>query len=113
MIEPQVLLQAQANDDLVLQLPVNLKRNGLPVKLIDWSCLMFHEYSTRALVELMQIGKTPSGADDAEQHAAGHAAPTPIEDLCAGRGTREQRVRATPTRAQRGEERAGPWVGWS
>jgi len=30
---------------------------------------MFHEYSTRALVELMQIGNTPSGADPVLQHA--------------------------------------------
>ena len=29
---------------------------------------MSHEYSTRALVELMQIGKTPSGADPVLQH---------------------------------------------
>ena len=30
---------------------------------------MSHEYSTRALVELLQIGKTPSGADPVLQHA--------------------------------------------
>ena len=30
---------------------------------------MSHEYSTRALVELMQIGKPPSGADPVLQHA--------------------------------------------
>jgi hypothetical protein len=41
----------------------------LPVKRIYWSLLMSHEYSTRALVELMQIGKTPSGADPVLQHA--------------------------------------------
>ena len=41
----------------------------LPVKLIDWSRLMRHEYSTRALVELMQIGKTPSGANPVLHHA--------------------------------------------
>jgi hypothetical protein len=29
---------------------------------------MFHEYSTRALVELMQSGKTPSGTDPVLQH---------------------------------------------
>jgi hypothetical protein len=41
----------------------------LPVKLIYWSYWMFHEDSTRAVVELMQIGKTPSGADPILQHA--------------------------------------------
>jgi hypothetical protein len=30
---------------------------------------MFHEYATRALVKLRQIGKTPSGADPVLQHA--------------------------------------------
>ena len=30
---------------------------------IDGALLMSHEYATRALVELMQIGKTPSGAN--------------------------------------------------
>jgi hypothetical protein len=39
------------------------------VKLIDWSCLMIREYSTRALIELMQIGKTPSGTDPVFHHA--------------------------------------------
>ena len=51
------------------QLPLNSRQNVLPVKRIDWSLLMSHEYSTRALVELMQIGKTPSGADPVLQHA--------------------------------------------
>jgi hypothetical protein len=39
------------------------------MKCIYWSLLMSHEYSTRAVVELMQIGKTPSGADPVFQHA--------------------------------------------
>jgi hypothetical protein len=30
---------------------------------IDGALLISHEYATRALVELMQIGKTPSGAN--------------------------------------------------
>ncbi len=33
-----------------------------------WSRLLSHAYSTRALVELMPIGKTPSGADPVLQH---------------------------------------------
>src|SRR5499433_4340820 len=39
------------------------------MKLIDWSRLMIHEYSTRALIELMQVGKTPSGTDPVLHHA--------------------------------------------
>ena len=39
------------------------------MKLIDWSCLMIREYSTRALIELMQSGKTPSGTDPVFPHA--------------------------------------------
>jgi len=39
------------------------------VKLIDWSRLMIREYSTRALIELMQIGKTPSSLDPVFHHA--------------------------------------------
>src|SRR5262245_34167715 len=51
------------------QLPLSLRRNELPVKRIDWSCLMLHEYSSRALIELMQIGQTPSGPDPVLQYA--------------------------------------------
>src|SRR5262249_36474282 len=51
------------------QLPLSLRRNELPVKRIDWSCLMLHEYSSRALIELMQSGKTPSGPDPVLQYA--------------------------------------------
>jgi hypothetical protein len=39
------------------------------VKRIDGSSLMLREYSTRALIELLQIGKTPSGPDPVLQHA--------------------------------------------
>jgi hypothetical protein len=51
------------------QLPLNSRQNGLPVKLIDWSRLMIRKYATCALVELMQIGKTPSSTDPVLQHA--------------------------------------------
>jgi hypothetical protein len=30
---------------------------------VDWLCLMRHEHLAGALVELVQIGKTPSGTD--------------------------------------------------
>ena len=39
------------------------------MKLIDWSRLMIHEYSARALRELMQVGKTPSSTDPVLHHA--------------------------------------------
>ena len=39
------------------------------MKLIDWSRLMIRQYTTRALIELMQIGKTPSSTDPVLHHA--------------------------------------------
>jgi len=41
----------------------------LPVEFINGSLLMRHEHLPCALVELMQIGKTPSGADRILHHA--------------------------------------------
>jgi hypothetical protein len=46
-----------------------MRRNTLPVKRIDGSLVMRHEHAARAVVELMQIGKTSSGADPVLQHA--------------------------------------------
>src|SRR6266480_7190345 len=43
--------------------------SGLPVKLIDWSRLMIREDATCALVELRQIGKTPSSTAPILPHA--------------------------------------------
>jgi hypothetical protein len=40
----------------------------LPVKRINRSLLMRHEYLTRSLVELMQVRKTSSGADGVLHH---------------------------------------------
>ena len=53
----------------IKQLLRSLRRNRLPVKLIDGAFLMRHEYAACALVELMQIGKAPSSADPVLQHA--------------------------------------------
>jgi hypothetical protein len=39
------------------------------VKRINGSLLMGHEYLARAVVELLQIRKTPSGADRVLHHA--------------------------------------------
>ena len=50
------------------QNPRNSRRNLLPMKCINRSLLMGHEHVSRALVELMQIGKTPSGADPVLHH---------------------------------------------
>ena len=55
--------------DLYKQNPRSLRRNPLPVKRIYWSLLVGHEHMARALIELMQIGKTPSGADRVLHHA--------------------------------------------
>jgi hypothetical protein len=51
------------------QLPLSPRRNGLPVKLIDWARLMIRAYATRALIELRQIGQTPPSTDPVLQHA--------------------------------------------
>ena len=45
------------------QIPRSSRRNPLPVKRINGALLMGHEHVSRALVELMQMRKTPSGAD--------------------------------------------------
>jgi hypothetical protein len=51
------------------QTPRNSRRNLLPMKCINRSLLMGHEHVSRALVELMQIRKTPSGTDRILHHA--------------------------------------------
>jgi hypothetical protein len=51
------------------QLPLSSRRNQLPVKRIHGSPLMRHEHLARALVELMPIGKPPSGAAPVLPHA--------------------------------------------
>jgi hypothetical protein len=45
------------------QIPRSSRRNPLPMKRINRSLLMGHEHVACALIELMQIRKTPSGAD--------------------------------------------------
>jgi hypothetical protein len=40
----------------------------LPVKLKYWSLVLRHEHSARALVELLQIGKAPSGTHSVLHH---------------------------------------------
>src|SRR5262249_41789552 len=45
------------------QHPQSTRRNVLPVKCINRSLLMRHEYLTRSLVQQMEISKTSSGAD--------------------------------------------------
>ena len=53
----------------IKQTPRNSRRNLLPMKCINRSLLMGHEHVSRALVELMQIRKTPSGTDRILHHA--------------------------------------------
>ena len=38
------------------------------MKRIDWSLLMCHQYPACSMVELLEIGKTPSGSDDVLHH---------------------------------------------
>ena len=52
----------------IKQNPRNSRWNELPVKRINGSLLMGHEYLARAAVELMQIRKTSSGPDRVLHH---------------------------------------------
>src|SRR5713101_8735022 len=51
------------------QIPRSSRRNLLPMKRINGSLLMGHEHLTRAVVELMQVRQTPSGANRVLHHA--------------------------------------------
>jgi hypothetical protein len=51
------------------QLPLSSRRHLSPVKGIYWALVMPHEHAARALVKLMQIGKTPSGTAPRFHHA--------------------------------------------
>ena len=51
-----------------LAAPIKFEAESLPVKLVDRALLMGHEDLAHALIELMQIGKTPSGADPVLHH---------------------------------------------
>ena len=51
------------------QIPRSPRRNGLPVKCINRSLLMCHEYLTGTLVELKEIMKTASGSNGVLHHA--------------------------------------------
>ena len=50
------------------QIPRSSRRNPLPMKRINGSLLMRHEYLACALVEQMEIGKTSSGPDGVFHH---------------------------------------------
>ena len=64
-----VITYVPINDiEVSKQLPLSSRRNELPMKLIYWSLVMRHEHSPRALVELMQIGKAPSGTNPVLHH---------------------------------------------
>ena len=52
----------------IKQIPQSTRQNVLPVKRINRSLLMRHEYLTRSLVELMQVRKTSSGTDGVLHH---------------------------------------------
>ena len=51
------------------QVPRSLRRNALPVERINRSLLMGHEHVACALIELLEVGKTPSGTDGVLHHA--------------------------------------------
>src|SRR5215471_12079073 len=51
------------------QNPRNTRRKVLPPERIDRSLMMVQKHTARALIELMEVGKTPSGADLLLHHA--------------------------------------------
>jgi hypothetical protein len=57
------------DDPVFKQHLLSLRRNLRPVKPIYWSLLMRHEHAARALIELLQIGKTSPSVDPVLQHA--------------------------------------------
>ena len=52
----------------VEQLPLSSRLNERPMKRKYWSLVMRPEHSPRALVELRQIGKAPSGTHPVLHH---------------------------------------------
>ena len=65
---PTTVVRAKDPVPAYEQSPRSSRRNLLPAKCIDGSLVMRHEYAARALVELMQIGKAPSGANPVLHH---------------------------------------------
>ena len=61
------------------QPPRSTRRNARPVKRIDGSLVMGHQYLACALVEQMEIGKTPS-----RSHAVLHHAPEAFNGIAVG-----------------------------
>src|SRR5262249_11007563 len=64
----EIVFRHQGRVRNVEQTPQSTRRNTLPVKLIDGPFLMRHKHLPCALVELLQIAKTPSGADGVLHH---------------------------------------------
>src|SRR5215813_12980539 len=68
-LEPEVIEERRLIcGDAYEQTPQSTRRNTLPVKLRDGPFLMRHKHLPCALVELLQIAKTPSGADGVLHH---------------------------------------------
>jgi hypothetical protein len=56
------------HNETLEQVPRSLRRNALPVERINRSLLMGHEHVACALIELLEVGKTPSGTDGVLHH---------------------------------------------
>src|SRR5437764_4787479 len=64
-----LFLKRSTGNGTIQQLPENLRRNVLPVKLINRSLLMRHEHLAGALVELSEMVKTSSRTNGVLHHA--------------------------------------------
>ena len=73
----------------------------IPVKRIDGSLVMVHEYAAHALIELLEVGKTPSGPDPVLHHAPEtfHG----IQMVSTARWQKMQMKLRVPVRQRRGE----------
>jgi hypothetical protein len=71
----------------------------LPVKRIDGSLVMVHQYAAHALIELLEVGKTPSSPDLVLQHAPETC--NRIQMVAASRGQKMPITRLMPARKRR------------
>src|SRR5690349_2863268 len=77
------------------------RRNALPVKRIDGSLVMVHQHAAHALIELLEVGKTPSGPNPVLHHAPETF--DGIQMVSTARWQKMQTKLLVPVRQRRGE----------
>ena len=73
----------------------------LPVKRIDGALVMVPQHAAHALIELLEVGKTPSGPNPVLHHAPETF--DGIQMVAAARGQKMQLKLRVPVRKRRGE----------